>query len=200
MIPPLREASLALRYRASAGEPLDHLLVEAFSLAREAALRRVQMRHYPVQLLGGIAMHFGSIAVMATGEGKTLTATLPTYLAALSGNGAHVATANDYLASRDAQQMGPVFEALGLSVGVVQANASPTARHRAYRCDVTYTTAKEIGFDFLRDREALRRQARKPAVWLDVGTKKTHEVETVQREFSFIAGRNRQHLIDEARR
>ncbi len=199
----LRKASLALRYRACAGEPLDHLLIEAFALVREAAARRLQMRHYPVQLLGGIAMHFGSIAVMATGEGKTLTAALPTYLAALSGNGAHVATANDYLANRDAQQMRPIFEVLGLSVGVVQTNTTPTVRHRAYRCDVTYTTAKEIGFDFLRDRLALRRQASDGSSVLasmlgqdDLSS----EIQTVQREFHFLLLDEADNiLIDEAR-
>ncbi len=154
----LRKASLALRYRACGGEPLEALLVEAFALVREAATRRVNMRHYPVQLLGGIAMHFGSIAVMSTGEGKTLTATLPTYLAALHGQGAHVATANDYLAERDARLMGSVYEALGLTVGIALADSSRAERHRAYLSDITYTTAKEIGFDFLRDRLWQRRQ------------------------------------------
>lgn len=150
----LRKASLALRYRASSGEPLDRLIVEAFALVREAASRRLGMRHYPVQLLGGIAMHFGSIAVMATGEGKTLTATLPVFLASIGGWGAHIATANDYLADRDARAMGPIYEALGLRVGVVQSQSTRSERYRGYRCDVTYTTVKEIGFDFLRDRLA----------------------------------------------
>ena len=115
------------------------------------------MRHYPVQLLGGIAMHFGSIAVMQTGEGKTLTATLPMYLAALTGRGAHLATANDYLAARDAELMRPVYESLGLTVGVVQSDSTRPDRQLAYAADITYSTAKEIGFDFLRDRLFLRR-------------------------------------------
>jgi len=116
------------------------------------------MKHYEVQLLGGIAMHSGSIAVMQTGEGKTLTATLPIYLAALPGRGAHLATANDYLAERDAELMRPVYEALGMSVGVVGADTKRPQRQKAYDADITYSTAKEIGFDFLRDRLLLRRK------------------------------------------
>ncbi len=199
----LRKASLALRYRASGGEPLDSLLVEAFALVREAATRRINMRHYPVQLLGGIAMHFGSIAVMSTGEGKTLTATLPTYLAALQGRGAHLATANDYLAERDARLMGPVYEALGLTVGTVLADSSRTERHRAYGCDITYTTAKEIGFDFLRDRLWQRRQASDdPSVLAAMlgQTDLSSEIQTVQRTKHFLLLDEADNiLIDEAR-
>ena len=154
----MRKTSLSLRYQALSGTPLDELLIDAFSLVREASRRAVGMRHYDVQLLGGIAMHHESIAVMQTGEGKTLTATLPIYLAALLGKGAHLSTANDYLAERDAQLMRPVYEMLGLSVGVVQANSTREQRRDAYACDVTYTTAKEIGFDFLRDRLQTRRR------------------------------------------
>lgn len=199
----LRKASLALKYRACSGEPLDHLLVEAFALVREAATRHLQLRHYPVQLLGGIAMHFGSIAVMATGEGKTLTATLPTYLAALAGKGAHIATANDYLAARDAGQMEKMLEALGLSVGVVQASSTPAVRQKAYRCDVTYTTAKEIGFDFLRDRLAIRRFASEGSSSLASMLGQTDlvsDTQTVHREFQFLLLDEADNiLIDEAR-
>lgn len=153
----LRKKSLALRYDALSGKPLNDLVVPAFALVREAASRTLNMRHYPVQLLGGTAMHFGSIAVMQTGEGKTLTATLPMYLAALTGEGAHLATANDYLAARDAELMRPVYELLGLTVGVVQSDSVRAERLASYACDVTYSTAKEVGFDFLRDRLFKRR-------------------------------------------
>ena len=148
----LRKASLALRYRAKSGEPLDTLLCEAFALVREAARRALAMRHYDVQLLGGIVMHHRAIAEMQTGEGKTLTATLPMYLAALTGQGAHLATANDYLATRDAELMTPVYRKLGLTVGVITGETKTEQRRRAYACDVCYGTAKEFGFDFLRDR------------------------------------------------
>ena len=110
----LRKESLALRYQVLSGQPSPELLTRGFALVREAAGRHLGMRHYPVQIIGGLAMHHGSVAVMQTGEGKTLTATLPLYIAALAGRGAHLATANDYLAARDAQMMGPVFEALAL--------------------------------------------------------------------------------------
>lgn len=153
----LRKKSLSLRYEALSGRPLNDLVVPAFSLAREAARRTLGMEHYLVQLLGGLAMHHRSIAVMQTGEGKTLTATLPLYLAALAGKGAHLATANDYLAERDADLMRPVFESLGLTVGVVKSDTPRPERQAAYACDVTYSTAKEIGFDFLRDRLLARR-------------------------------------------
>ncbi|MFK7767975.1 MAG: helicase-related protein [Mariniblastus sp.] len=153
----LRKKSLALRYDALSGKSLNDLIVPAFSLVREAGRRAINMRHYPVQLLGGVAMHYGSIAVMQTGEGKTLTATLPMYLASLTGKGAHLATANDYLASRDAELMRPIYELLGLTVGVVQSDSSRADRAASYACDVTYSTAKEVGFDFLRDRLFKRR-------------------------------------------
>src|SRR6188472_3577800 len=153
----LKKASLSLRYRARSGEPLDRLLVEAFALTREAGRRKLGMRHFDVQLLGGTAVHFNSIAEMQTGEGKTLTATLPLYLAALEGKGAHLATVNDYLARRDADWMRPIYEALGISVGVVETQMTQPQRRKAYACDITYGTAKEFGFDFLRDRLLLRR-------------------------------------------
>src|SRR5689334_23702416 len=152
----LRKESLGLRYRARSGEPLDRLLVEAFALVREAGRRKLGMRHFDVQLLGGAAVHHRSIVEMQTGEGKTLTATLPLYLAALEGKGAHLATVNDYLARRDADWMRPIYEALGISVGVVETQNSQAERRVAYACDITYGTAKEFGFDFLRDRLLLR--------------------------------------------
>ncbi len=153
----LRKESLSLRYRARSGESLDHLLVEAFALVREAGRRTLGMRHFDVQLLGGAAVHHGSIVEMQTGEGKTLTATLPMYLAALEGKGAHLATVNDYLAERDAQITAPLYNALGLSVGVIKGQMPSPERRKSYACDVTYGTANEMGFDFLRDRLLLRR-------------------------------------------
>lgn len=153
----LRKRSLSVRYRAKAQEPLDRLLPEAFALVREAGRRTMGMRHYDVQMLGGIAMHHHSIAEMQTGEGKTLTATLPLYLNALTGRGVHLATVNDYLARRDAEWMRPIYELLGMTVGVVETQMSQPKRREAYACDVTYGTAKEFGFDFLRDRLLLRR-------------------------------------------
>jgi len=153
----LRKKSLALRYRARSGEPLIRLLPEAYALVREAGRRTLNMRHFDVQILGGIAMFHRSIVEMQTGEGKTLTATLPMYLRALAGRGCHLATVNDYLAKRDAEWMGPIYRALGLSVGVIQTQMSQPERRKAYSCDVTYGTAKEFGFDFLRDRLLLRR-------------------------------------------
>ncbi len=130
---------------------------EAFALVREAGRRTLNMRHFDVQILGGIALHNRSIAEMQTGEGKTLTATLPLYLEALSGKGAHLATVNDYLARRDAEWMRPIYEQLGMTVGVIESQMPQPARRKAYACDVTYGTAKEFGFDFLRDRLLLRR-------------------------------------------
>jgi preprotein translocase subunit SecA len=155
----LRKRSLSLRYRAKSGEPLRRLLVEGFALVREAARRTIGMRHFDVQLLGGIAMFHKSIVEMQTGEGKTLAATLPMYLNALVGKGCHLATVNDYLARRDAEWMGPVYRALGLSVGVIETQMSQEDRRKGYQADVTYGTAKEFGFDFLRDRLLLRRIA-----------------------------------------
>lgn len=154
----LLSKSLELRYDAQSGKPLDQLAVEAFALVREASRRSIGMQHYPVQLLGGFAMHSGAIAVMQTGEGKTLTATLPLYVASLTGQGAHLATANDYLAARDAELIRPIFAMLGVSVGVIESQSSRTERATAYQADITYSTAKEIGFDFLRDRLAKRHQ------------------------------------------
>lgn len=151
--------SLALRYRAKCGEPLENLLPEAFALVREAARRTLGLNHFESQLLGGAALHAGAIAEMQTGEGKTLTATLPLYLHALAGQGAHLATANDYLARRDADWMQPVYRALGLTVASIVAGTQPAERQAAYRCDITYGTAREFAFDFLRDRLKQRQRA-----------------------------------------
>ena len=153
----LRKRSLSLRYRIRSQEPVDRVLPEAYALVREAGRRTLNMRHFDVQILGGIAMHNRSIAEMQTGEGKTLTATLPMYLAALEGKGAHLATVNDYLARRDAEWMTPIYEALGLTVGVIESQMGQPERRKNYACDVTYGTAKEFGFDFMRDRLMMRR-------------------------------------------
>lgn len=133
------------------GKSLDDILPEAFAVVREAALRTIGQRHYDVQLMGGIVLHQGKISEMKTGEGKTLTATLPLYLNALSGKGAHLVTVNDYLARRDAQWMTPVFNFLGMTVGIIQHNMSDHERKAAYQCDIVYATNNELGFDYLRD-------------------------------------------------
>src|ERR671939_788884 len=144
----LRERADALRERARNGEPLDDLLFECFALTREAARRALGQRHFDVQLIGGMVLHDGSIAEMKTGEGKTLTATLPAVLNALSGKGVHIVTVNDYLARRDAEWMRPVYEMLGLQVGVVQAGEMDELKHAAYAADITYGTNSEFGFDY----------------------------------------------------
>ena len=141
----------ALRLRARQGDSLNGLLVEAFALVREAAKRTVKQRHYDVQLVGGAAIHYRCLAEMETGEGKTLVATLPAFLNALSGKGVHVITVNDYLAQRDADWNEPVFKLLGMTVGCIQTGQSDGARRMAYANDITYGTSKEFGFDFLRD-------------------------------------------------
>ncbi|MFP1679566.1 preprotein translocase subunit SecA [Alloalcanivorax sp. C16-2] len=142
------------------GKTLDELLPQAFAVAREAATRVMGMRHFDVQLMGGIALHEGRIAEMRTGEGKTLTATLPTYLNALTGKGVHVVTVNDYLAERDANWMRPLYEFLGLSVGVIFSQQPQEQKREAYGCDVTYGTNNEFGFDYLRDNMAFRLEDR----------------------------------------
>ncbi len=147
----LRAKTEEFRARVADGETLDDLLVEAFAVVREAALRTVHMRHYDVQLVGGMVLHEGKIAEMKTGEGKTLVATLPVYLNALSGKGAHVVTVNDYLARRDAEWMGTVYRFLGLNVGVIQHDMLDADRKAAYAADLTYGTNNEFGFDYLRD-------------------------------------------------
>lgn len=153
----LRRQSRSLQFRAKSGEKLSALLPEAYALVREAGRRALNMRHFDVQIIGGTALYNSCIAEMQTGEGKTLTATLPLYLHALAGKGAHLATVNDYLAARDAEWMRPLYEMLGMTVGVIQTPDKSDQRRKAYACDITYGTAKEFGFDFLRDRLLLRR-------------------------------------------
>ena len=161
---------------------LDELLPEAFAVVREAGKRVLGMRHFDVQLLGGMVLHDGQIAEMKTGEGKTLVATLPAYLNALSGRGVHVVTVNDYLARRDAEWMGQVHRFLGLSVGLIQQDMSPAERRRNYACDVTYATNSELGFDYLRDNMA------------------TDINEVVQRDFNYcVIDEVDSILVDEAR-
>lgn len=199
----LRQASLSLRYQVLSGEHPSRLLPQAFALVREAARRRLGMEHYEVQLLGGMVLHDRGVAVMQTGEGKTLTATLPLYLAALSARGAHLATANDYLAARDARMLTPLFDALGLTIGTVSAESTPRERATAYACDLTYTTAKELGFDFLRDRILRRRLTAESPAGLPLWTQAHSPVSAdsgVQRELYFcLVDEADSILIDEAR-
>ncbi len=147
----LRARTVEARTRLDQGAGLDDLLVPAFATVREASRRTLGMRHYDVQLLGGVVLHQGKIAEMKTGEGKTLVATLPVYLNALAGNGAHVVTVNDYLARRDAEWMGRIYRFLGLDVGVIQHGLTDQERQQAYGADITYGTNNELGFDYLRD-------------------------------------------------
>jgi preprotein translocase subunit SecA len=147
----IRERFRQLRLRARQGDKLNDLLPESFAMTREAAKRTIKQRHFDVQLVGGAAIHFRSIAEMETGEGKTLVATLPAALNAMSGKGVHVVTVNDYLAQRDADWMSQVYNFLGLSCGCIQTGQTDTQRRKHYACDITYGTAKELGFDFLRD-------------------------------------------------
>ncbi len=150
----LQAKTLEFKRRLADGETLDDLLPEAFAVVREAAKRTLGQRHYDVQLMGGAALHLGNIAEMRTGEGKTLVATLPSYLNALAGKGVHVVTVNDYLAERDSEWMGRIHRFLGLTVGVILNNMSPAERRAAYACDITYGTNNEFGFDYLRDNMA----------------------------------------------
>ena len=147
----LKAKTQEFKDRLEKGETLDDLLVEAFAVVREAAKRVLGMRHFRVQLIGGVILHQGRIAEMRTGEGKTLVSTAPAYLNALTGKGVHIVTVNDYLAKRDAEWMGQVHEFLGLSVGVILNSMTPEERRQAYACDITYATNNELGFDYLRD-------------------------------------------------
>ena len=147
----LRGKTREFKERLKEGETLDDILPEAFAVVREGAYRSIGMRHYRVQMIGGIILHQGRIAEMKTGEGKTLVSTLPAYLNALEGKGVHIVTVNDYLAKRDAEWMGKVHEFLGLTVGVVLNDMKPEERRAAYGCDITYVTNNELGFDYLRD-------------------------------------------------
>jgi preprotein translocase subunit SecA len=147
----LRKKTVELRGRRAAGESLDELLIEAFAAARESGRRYLNMRHFDVQLMGGMVLHGGNIAEMVTGEGKTLVATLAAYLNALDGHGVHVVTVNDYLARRDAEWMSPLFTGLGMTVGAIQSEMDSAERQKIYACDITYGTNNEFGFDYLRD-------------------------------------------------
>ena len=147
----LQKKTPEFKQRLSDGETLDDLLPEAFAVVREASKRVLGMRHFDVQLIGGMILHQGKISEMKTGEGKTLVSTLATYLNALEGKGVYLVTVNDYLAKRDSEWMGTLFEFLGLSVGLIRANMPPQARLEAYACDITYGTNNEFGFDYLRD-------------------------------------------------
>ncbi|HKX88395.1 MAG TPA: preprotein translocase subunit SecA, partial [Sphingopyxis sp.] len=154
----LQAQTQKFRDRLEAGETLDDILPEAFATVREAAVRTLGMRHFDVQLIGGVVLHRGEIAEMATGEGKTLMATLPCYLNALEGKGVHVVTVNDYLARRDADWMGTIYNYLGLTTGVIVPNLNEMQRRDAYNADITYATNNELGFDYLRDNMKFDRQ------------------------------------------
>jgi preprotein translocase subunit SecA len=156
----LQGKTAEFRQRLAGGETVDQLLPEAFAAVREASRRTLGMRHFDVQLIGGMVLHQGKISEMRTGEGKTLVATLPAYLNALPAKGVHVVTVNEYLASRDADWMGPIYRFLGLTVGVIKSGQSPEEKRAAYACDITYGTNNEFGFDYLRDNLAFRLQDR----------------------------------------
>src|SRR5271156_2461691 len=152
----LRERTQRFKEQLADGTELDDILVDAFATVREAAKRTLGQRHFDVQLMGGVVLHRGMIAEMKTGEGKTLVSTLPVYLNALTGNGVHVVTVNDYLARRDADWMGQIYRFLGLSVGCIVHDLDDHQRQEAYRCDLTYGTNNELGFDYLRDNMKFR--------------------------------------------
>lgn len=154
----LKAKTQEFKNRLNEGETLDDLLVEAFAVVREASVRAVGMRHFPVQLLGGIVLHQGRIAEMKTGEGKTLVATLPAYLNALKGEGVHLITVNDYLAKRDSQWMGKIYKFLGLTVGLITQEMDSSERKANYNCDITYGTNNQYGFDYLRDNMVVNRE------------------------------------------
>ncbi len=178
----LRNKTSEFKERLQNGETLDDILIEAFAVVREASNRVLGMRHFRVQLLGGIVLHQGRISEMKTGEGKTLVATLPVYLNALEGKGVHVVTVNDYLAKRDSEWMGKIYNFLGLSVGLIVHGLTPEERRAAYNCDITYGTNNEFGFDYLRDNMAIYKE------------------EMVQRELNYaIIDEVDSILIDEAR-
>src|SRR5687767_2208144 len=178
----LRARTVEFRAKLAEGVPLDDLLAPAFATVREAAKRTLGQRHFDVQLVGGMVLHEGRIAEMKTGEGKTLVATLPVYLNALAGNGVHVVTVNDYLAQRDAEWMGRIYNFLGLSVGCIVHGLTDEERRAAYASDVTYGTNNEYGFDYLRDNMKFRLE------------------DMVQRPFTFaIVDEVDSILIDEAR-
>ena len=178
----LRNKTDEFKERLSAGETLDDILPEAFAACREAADRVLGMRHFPVQILGGIILHQGRIAEMKTGEGKTLVATLPAYLNALSGKGVHIVTVNDYLAKRDSEWMGKLYRFMGLTVGLIIHGMDKEEKKAAYDADITYCTNNELGFDYLRDNMVIYKEQK------------------VQREHNFaIVDEVDSILIDEAR-
>ena len=156
----LRARTEEFRKRFADGEGLDELLPEAFAVAREASQRTLGLRPFDVQLIGGMVLHDGNIAEMRTGEGKTLVATLPAYLNAISGQGVHIVTVNEYLAQRDADWMAPVYEFLGLTVGVSKSGQTQDEKRDAYNADITYATNNELGFDYLRDNLAFSLEAK----------------------------------------
>jgi len=156
----LRGKTDELKKKCAGGATLDELLPEAFAVVREASTRTLRMRHFDVQLIGGMVLHHGKIAEMKTGEGKTLVATLPAYLNALTGKGVHIVTVNDYLAKRDAEWMGKIYNFLGLSVGVNLPQMEPDEKRKAYAADITYGTNNEFGFDYLRDNMAMHVEER----------------------------------------
>ncbi|OAI45256.1 preprotein translocase subunit SecA [Planctomycetaceae bacterium SCGC AG-212-F19] len=192
--PELKQVSARLRGRSRGGETLDRLLPEAFGLVCVAAQRTLKMRPFDVQLAAGSILHQGAVAELATGEGKTLTASLPVFLNALPCKGVHVATVNDYLAKRDAEWMGPIYQFLGLTLGVLQQKMEDSDRTAAYRCDITYGTASEFGFDFLRDRLKLYNAGDQAmpfwSAWQSDGRARPQDPR-VQREHNFA-------LVDEA--
>ena len=178
----LQAKTAEFKQRLEKDESLDDLLPESFAVVREASKRVLELRHFDVQLVGGMILHDGQIAEMKTGEGKTLVSTLPAYLNALTGKGVHIITVNDYLARRDAEWMGQIHRFLGLSVGLIQQSMTPIERQKNYGCDITYGTNSEIGFDYLRDNMA-------PSM-----------AEVVQRPFNYcIIDEVDSVLIDEAR-
>src|ERR1041384_174135 len=152
----LAAKTIEFREQLAQGAPLDDLLIPAFAVVREAGRRFLNMRHFDVQLIGGMVLHRGRIAEMRTGEGKTLVATLPVYLNALAGKGVHVVTVNDYLAKRDSEWMGRIYKGLGLSVGVIVHDLDDSERRNSYAADITYGTNNEFGFDYLRDNMKFR--------------------------------------------
>ena len=189
----LRDVALDLGFESRTHGKIEPLVTRGFALVRAAAMRELQMAHYDVQLIGGMAMCRGHIAEMRTGEGKTLTATLPMFVHALAGNGALLATSNDYLARRDAELMQPVYQLLGLTIGVIQQDLSREQRRAAYKCDITYGTMNEFGFDFLRDHSGKREQEERDFMFGGAagGVAEAPTAKPVHRQPHFI-------LIDEA--
>lgn len=201
----LKAKGLRFKGRARGGESLDKILPEAFAAVCVASKRTIGLRPFDVQLAGGVVLHHGALAELATGEGKTLTASLPLFLNALTGKGAHLATVNDYLAKRDAEWMMPIYQTLGLTVGVLQMNMPDPHRFQAYRSDITYGVASEFGFDFLRDRLKIRgggQAGGNPfwAAWSGNGDRQQPLDPKTQREFNYaIVDEADSILIDEAR-